>query len=399
MCWGYGPKEGAQRTNTVQKYLIENTRLGIPVIFHGEGLHGYQAVGATHFPQAIALASTWDPALHERIFTAVAQEMRARGESQVFTPLLDLARDPRWGRTERPMARIRTSSRGWESPASVASRAKARSSTKTMSSRPSNTSRLQPARARYQLLAGNYSERVIRENFLKTFQAAITEAGAMSVMPSYNEVDGIPSHANRQFLQKILREEWGFEGIVVSDYGGIGQLYSFHFVAHGPEEAAKKALEAGVDIELPDIDCYGTLIDQVRNGTISEAVLDRAVARILRAKFLLGLFDNPYVDPDRAVQVTNCQEHRDLALLAAHKAAVLLKNEGRLLPLDRKAIKKLAVIGPNAGDVHLGGYSWEPRTGVSILDGIRAKVGGDIDVRYAEGCRITEAFRSGSRTR
>ncbi|MFC1573695.1 glycoside hydrolase family 3 N-terminal domain-containing protein [Candidatus Latescibacterota bacterium] len=390
LCWGYDPKEGAQRTNTLQKYLMEQTRLGIPAIIHGEGLHGYQAEGATHFPQAIALASAWDPELHERIYRAVAKEMRARGTSQAFTPVLGLARDPRWGRTEETygedpylISKLGVACvMGFQGQGSAIGKDNVIATVKhyAVYSQPERGINFSP---------GNFSERIIRENFLMPFHATITEAGSMSIMASYNEIDGIPAHASKKFLQTILREEWGFDGFVVSDYGGVAHLHNFHYVAHDQSEAAKMALEAGIDIELPDVDCYATIVDQVKAGTLSEAVLDRAAARMLKAKFLLGLFEDPYVDPDRAVAVTNCKEHRDLALEAAKKAAVLLKNEDSLLPLDQKKIKRLAVIGPNADGVHLGGYSWEPRKGIGILEGITNKVSGDIDVRYALGCNIT----------
>jgi beta-glucosidase len=241
---------------------------------------------------------------------------------------------------------------------------------------------------------GNFSERVVRGEFLVPFRAAVTEAGVMSVMPSYNEVDGVPSHINRWLLQEVLREEWGFPGLVVSDYSGISQLFNTNFVARDREEAARKSLDAGVDVDLPNGDTFGTLPEQVRNGKVSEATLDRAVARVLRAKFLLGLFERPYVDPDYAARITNPPEHRALALRAAHRVITLLKNDGNLLPLDRTKIKRLAVIGPNAADVHLGGYSWEPREGVSVLEGIKSKAGKSIEIRYAEGCRITENIPS-----
>ncbi|MBN1291597.1 MAG: glycoside hydrolase family 3 C-terminal domain-containing protein [Candidatus Latescibacteria bacterium] len=393
LCWGYGPKEGAERTNAVQKYLMENTRLGIPVIFHGEGLHGYQAEGATHFPQAIALASTWDPELHEQIFQVVAKEMRARGTAQAFTPVLGLARDPRWGRTEETygedpylISRMGVACvKGFQGEGPTIGNDHVISTVKhyAVYSQPERGINYGP---------GNYSERIIRDQFLLPFYATITEAGALSVMPSYNEIDGIPAHANKKFLQRILREDWGFEGFIVSDYSGVSHLHNFHFVAHDKYEAAKMALEAGIDIELPDIDCYGTLVEQIRGGRISEAVLDKAVKRVLKAKFLLGLFDDPYVEPDKAVTITNCKEHRDLALKAAYKAAVLLKNESNLLPLDKSKIKSIAVVGPNAGDIHLGGYSWEPRTGISILEGLKNKVGDKIKIRYSEGCKITKGI-------
>ncbi|MFC1541208.1 glycoside hydrolase family 3 N-terminal domain-containing protein [Candidatus Latescibacterota bacterium] len=389
--WGHGPKAGAELVNTVQRFLVENTRLGIPAITHGEGLHGYMAVGATHFPQAIALASTWDDELTEKIYSVVAKEMRARGISQALTPVLGLAREPRWGRTEETFGEDPylvtkmgvASVKGFQGTGPFIDNEHVISTVKHFAvySQPERGINYSP---------GNFSERIIRENFLKPFQAAITEAGAHSVMPSYNEIDGVPLHANRKFLQNILREEWGFDGIVVADYSGISQLITRHYVAHDKYEAAKMALEAGVDIELPSIDCNPTIIEQIKDGRISEKTLDKAVLRILRMKFLLGLFENPYADPSYAEKITNCKEHADLALEAAYNSAVLLKNDNNMLPLDKNAIKSLAIIGPNAADIHLGGYSWEPRTGISILEGIRNKVGKDIEVKYALGCKITE---------
>jgi len=221
----------------------------------------------------------------------------------------------------------------------------------------------------------NYSERVLREIFLPSFKTAVTEGGIMSVMASYNEIDGVPSHANTWLLEKILRQEWGFKGYVVSDYDGVSQLDTLHHVANGKEDAARLALEAGVDIELPDPDCFPLLLNLVREGKVSEASIDKAVARNLRAKFLLGLFEHPYVDPDRAVTVTNSRVHRELAAEAARRSIVLLKNENNLLPLDRSKLRSIAIIGPNADRVHLGGYSDDPGRGVSVRQGINEKVG------------------------
>ncbi len=209
-------------------------------------------------------------------------------------------------------------------------------------------------------------------------------------MPSYNELDGIPSHKSRWLLEQVLRREWGFPGLVVSDYFAIRQLFDRHGVAADLADAARQALLAGVDVELPDIDAYATLVQQVKDGRIAEAAVDRAVARVLRAKLLAGLFEEPYVDPDRAEKVANTAAHQALALEAARKAIVLLKNDKSLLPLDRKKIRALAVIGPNARTAHLGGYSSDPGRGVSILQGITDKAGAGVKVLYAEGVRITE---------
>jgi beta-glucosidase len=386
-----GPRDGAIFANAVQKWLIENTRLGIPAIFHDEILHGHMARGSTSFPQPIALASTWDPEFIEKVFTAGALETRARGSQQVLGPNLDLAREPRWGRTEETygedpylvsrMAVAIVKALQGPGPTINGDHVIATAKHFAAHGQPEGGTNIAPA---------NYSERVLREFFLPSFKAAVKEGGIMSVMASYNEIDGVPSHANSWLLEKVLRQEWGFKGQVVSDYYGIPQLQDLHHVASDKEEAARLALEAGVDIELPDPDCFPLLLNLVREGKVSEASVDKAVARNLRAKFLIGLFENPYVDPDRAVRVTNSREHRELAAEAARRSIVLLKNENNLLPLDRSRLRSLAVIGPNADRVHLGGYSDDPGRGVSVLQGITEKVGKKIKVTYAEGCKITQ---------
>lgn len=386
------PMESAIITNTLQKYVIENTRLGIPIIFHEEGLHGHMAPGGTSFPQAIALASTWDPDLVEEIFTAVAAEIRARGSHQALTPVLGIAREPRWGRTEETygedpylVSRMGVACvKGFQGKGPNIDKQHVIATPKhfAVHSQPEGGQNCAPC---------NFSERIIREMFLPPFEAVVTEAGAMSIMPSYNEIDGIPLHANKKLLQSILRNEWGFQGFVVSDYRGISKLQIQHHIVSNKADAAKKALEAGVDIELPQIDCYKTLIQQVKDGKVSKVDLDKAVSRILRAKFLLSLFEDPYADPDYAKRITNSKEHRELALKTARKAIILLKNEGNLLPLDRKKIKSMAVIGPNADICHLGGYSDKPDYTVSILQGIKEKVGSDIKVLFSKGCKITKS--------
>jgi beta-glucosidase len=237
----------------------------------------------------------------------------------------------------------------------------------------------------------NFSERELRETFLVPFQAAVQEAHVGSVMASYNEIDGIPSHVNPWLLDRVLRQEWGFRGYVTSDGGGLQMLVETHHVAADFAEAARKALAAGVDYDLSDGAVYATLLDQVRDGKIPESELDLAVTRVLEAKFRLGLFENPYVDPDYAQKITNSAEHQQLALKVAQKSIVLLKNDKNLLPLDLQKLKTIAVIGPNAADVHLGGYSRDPGAGnqISILDGIKKRVPASVKVLYTEGCKIT----------
>ncbi|HEX5085114.1 MAG TPA: glycoside hydrolase family 3 N-terminal domain-containing protein [Blastocatellia bacterium] len=385
-------RQSAIYANAVQKWLKENTRLGIPAMFHDEALHGHMATGSTSFPTPISLASSWDPELISRIFTVAALESRIRGGHQVLGPNLDLARDPRWGRTEETYG---------EDPY-LASRLGVACIKALQGPGPGVDGEHVMATAKHYAAHGqpesgtnvgpsNISERILREIFLPTFEAAVKEAGVLSVMPSYNEIDGVPSHASHLLLQKILRQEWGFRGLIAADYNAIEQLQTLHHVAANRAEAAKLALEAGVDIELPDPDVYPSLIQLINDGKVSMATLDRSVANVLRAKFMLGLFENPYVDPERAVKLTNSKAHKDLAAEAARRSITLLKNEGGLLPLDRAKLKSIAIIGPNAAGVHLGGYSdAAPGHGVSVLEGVRNKAGEQIKVNYAEGCKITK---------
>ena len=376
--------------NALQRFLREETRLGIPALGLGEGLHGYMAHDATSFPQAIALASTWDPALVERVFTVVAREMRARGAHYVLSPVLDLALDPRWGRTEETYgedphlaARLGVAAvRGLQGPAFNGDPQRVLATAKHFAAhgQPEAGTNAAPA---------NYAERTLRELFLAPFRAAVQEAGVGAVMAAYHEINGIPCHINPWLLGQVLREEWGFDGFVISDGWGVDDLYRLHFVAADAADAARQSLLSGVDVELGR--CFIHLAEAVHTGRVPQTRLDEAVSRILTVKFQLGLFEDPYVDPGRALHLTNHPDHQALALEAARKALVLLKNEGDLLPLDPAGTHTLAVIGPNAAELRLGGYSGDPGRGVTILDGIQARVGQQTNVLYAEGCRITEA--------
>jgi beta-glucosidase len=235
------------------------------------------------------------------------------------------------------------------------------------------------------------SERTMREVVLPPFKAAITEAGALSVMPSYNEIDGIPAHANKWLLMDVLRTEWDFKGYVVSDYGGVVQLGDFHHLALNDTDAGKIAMLAGVDMELDNPYCFSTLLESMKGSQELRRALDRAVRGILTVKFKLGLFDDPYVDPEVAAQVNHMDENLGLSLKAAEESIVLLKNSHRILPLDKSKYKRIAVIGPHANTMHYGGYAHhDTRSGITFYDGIKQMVGDKIDVRHAEGCRIHE---------
>ncbi|HKW17891.1 MAG TPA: CIA30 family protein [Terriglobales bacterium] len=386
----FPPKRAATLRNALQRYQMEKTRLGIPQLFMGEALHGFMEYGSTSFPQAIGLASTWDPALVKQVFTAAGDEAGATGIGQVFTPVLDLARDPRWGRTEETygedpylVSRMAVAAvTGLQGDQFFIGRDHVMATMKhfAVHGQPEGGTNTAP---------GNYSERVIRETFLVPFEAAVKEGHVGSVMASYNEIDGIPSHINHWLLGKVLRQEWGFPGFVTSDGDGLQMLVETHHVAATKADAARLAIAAGVDYDLSDGSVYRTLLEQVRQGIVPEAELDRAVSRILAAKFRLGLFDNPYVDADAAERITNSAEHRKITLKAAQETIVLLKNEKNLLPLDLNKLKTIAVIGPDADQLHLGGYSRNPLHGVSILQGIQDRVGSKAKVVYAEGGRFT----------
>jgi beta-glucosidase len=392
---GLTAKDNAQLTNDIQRFFIEESRLGIPVIFHEECLHGQAAREGTSFSQPIGLGATFDPDLVERLYTMTAAEARARGTHQALTPVVDVAREPRWGRVEETfgedpwlVSRMGVAAvRGFQGDATFADGRRLIATMKHFAAHGQPESGINCAPA-------NVSIRILREVFLSTFKAAILEGGAMSVMASYNEVDGVPSHANRWLLEDVLRKEWGFTGFVVSDYFAIRELaerpelYGHHVAVDG-REAAALAVRAGVDIELPDPDCYLNLPALVREGVIPESLIDDRVRPMLRAKFRAGLFERPYVDPEAAERIVREPAHRALANEAATKTITLLKNDGPLLPIDTSKVRTIAVIGPNADRVMLGGYSGVPLHSSTVLQGIRDRVPAGVDILYHEGCTIT----------
>ena len=392
---GLGPRATAELSNAIQRLFVEKSRLGIPVIFHEECLHGQAARDATSFCQPIGLAATFDPELVESLYTMTALEARLRGAHQALTPVVDVARDPRWGRVEETfgedphlVSRMGVAAvRGFQGDATFKGKTRVIATLKHFAAHGAPESGLNCAPAEVSL-------HTLRDVILVPFRTAITEGGALSVMPSYNEVDGVPSHANVWLLRDVLRKEWGFKGFAVSDYYAIWEMADRpdthgHHVARDKKEAAALAVRAGVNIELPEPDCYLHLVELVREGTLRESELDALVAPMLEAKFRLGLFDDPYVDPAEAERVVGCDAHRKLALRAARETITLLKNDAGLLPLDPSRLRSIAVIGPNAARPMLGGYSGVPKQVVTVLEGIKAAVKGRVDVRYCEGCKIT----------
>jgi beta-glucosidase len=384
------PAQTLAFTNAVQKYLVENTRLGIPAIFHEEALHGHAGRNATSFPQAIGLASSWDPQLIEQAYTIAAQEMRAIGTHQALAPVLDVARDPRWGRIEETLgedpylvAELGVAAvNGFQGRADGIGKDRVIATLKHLAGHGEPTGGLNTAPA-------PIGERSLRENFLPPFEAAVKVAHARSVMASYNEIDGIPSHSNVDLLQNILRGEWGFNGVVVSDYFAIAELINRHHLAADKSEAALMALAAGVDVETPDGDAYKTIIELVNNKKISVKKIDQAVARVLHEKFVLGLFDNPYTTVTDVDAFVGNEQHVAVALRAAEKSMVLLKNDKNILPLNKATIKSVALIGPHVDETLIGGYSDVPKKTVSILQGLQEYLGDDVVLNYEKGTLLT----------
>jgi beta-glucosidase len=392
---GKNAREMAELTNAVQRFFVEHSRLGIPVIFHEECLHGHAGIDATSFSQPIGLGTTFDPDLVERLYAMTAAEVRARGAQQALTPVVDVARDPRWGRVEETYGEDPylngvlgvAAVKGFQGDGKFADKKRVIATLKHFAAhgQPESGNNCAPV---------SISERHLRETFLSTFKRALEDGGAISVMASYNEIDGVPSHANRWLLRDVLRKEWGFKGYIVSDYYAIRELAERpelygHHVAKDSKEAAYLAVKAGVNIELPEPDCYNHLIDLVQEGTLEERELDELLAPMLEYKFKLGMFEDPYADPDEAERLVGCEEHRQLALEAARKTIALLKNEGGIAPLDPNKVGTIAVIGPNADRVLLGGYSGKPKHASTVLEGIRNRLSESAKVLYHEGCKIT----------
>jgi beta-glucosidase len=416
------PGESATFANAIQKFLREETRLGIPAIIHEESCAGYTARDATCFPQAIGLASTWEPELIEQMGEVIRRQMRAAGAHQTLAPVLDVARDPRWGRTEETFG---------EDPYLIAQMGIAY----VRGVQGPDLSRGIACTGKHFLGYGaseggmnwapaHIPRRELLEVYATPFEAVIKEAGLVSVMNSYAEIDGVPLGASRELLHDLLRGPLGFDGVVVSDYFTVATLASYHGVAADEAEAARLALEAGVDVELPALQCYGEPLRQaIEAGRVDVARIDDAVRRLLRLKLRLGLFESPYVDAGAAAAVFDTPAQRRLAHRLAQKSIVLLKNDGTL-PLAAD-LRSLAVIGPCAGSVRLlqGDYHYpahlevmfgEIREGdpsprpagavdlaqhfvpmVSVLEGIRRRAAAHTQIVYARGCDVLTASRDG----
>ena len=387
---GLNPELAAKAGNALQKYVMENTRLGIPMFLAEEAPHGHMAIGATVFPTGIGMAATWSPELVKEVGQVIAKEIRSQGGHISYGPVLDLTRDPRWSRVEETFGEDPVLS-GILGASMVDGLGGGNLSQKyaTIATLKHFLAYAVPEGGQN----GNYASvgiRDLHQNFLPPFRKAI-DSGALSVMTSYNSIDGIPCTSNHYLLTQLLRNEWKFCGFVVSDLYSIEGIHESHFVALTKENAAIQSVTAGVDVDLGG-DAYTNLCHAVQSGQMDKAVIDTAVCRVLRMKFEMGLFEHPYVDPKIAAKTVRRKEHIELARKIAQSSITLLKNENSILPLS-KTINKVAVIGPNADNRYnmLGDYTapQEDSNVKTVLDGILTKLSPS-RVEYVRGCAIRD---------
>ena len=389
---GLDPQLAAETGNALQRYVMEHTRLGIPVFLAEECPHGHMAIGTTVFPTGIGLAASWSPQLLEKVGSVISRELRLQGGHIAYGPVLDLVRDPRWGRVEETFGEDQVLS-----AALVDGMIKGEGEGDL--TKPNSVITTLKHFIAYGIPEGGQNGnsshvgiRELHERFLPPFKSAI-DAGALSVMTSYNSIDGIPCTGNSYLLTSLLRDEWKFRGLVVSDLYSIEGLHGSHFVAPTMKDAAVMAAKSGLDVDLGG-DAFVNLINAVQQGRISESVIDTAVCRVLRLKFEMGLFEHPYVSPKLAKNVVRGKEHIDIARQAAQQAIVLLKNNG-ILPLSKET--KIAVIGPNADNRYnmLGDYT-APQEGSNVktvLDGITSKLKTS-QIEYVRGCAIRDSLHT-----
>jgi beta-glucosidase len=374
---GQTAKQTLEKINSIQRYFVEQTRLGIPMIAFDEALHGLVRAEATAFPQAIALASTWDTTLMSRVATSIAQESKSRGIRLILSPVVNLATDVRWGRVEETYG---------EDPVLSAAMGIAFVSAFEKRGVITNPKHFvvnhgDGGRDSYPI---HFNERLLEETYFVPFKAVIKQGGARSIMTAYNSLDGSPCSANDWLLNKKLKQDWGFRGFVLSDAGATGGANVLHFTSGDYATSGKNAVENGLDVIFQTAYEHHELFDKYfLDGSMDPAVIDSTVARVLRAKFELGLFDNPYLQ-EKDLEKWSLAEHRQLAKEAAIKSAVLLKNENATLPFN-SSVKKIALIGVDAIEARLGGYSGPGNHKISIMEGLAKRAGNKIKINYAPG--------------
>ncbi|GAA3965779.1 glycoside hydrolase family 3 N-terminal domain-containing protein [Pedobacter ginsengiterrae] len=393
---GLNPELAAKATNAIQKYAIENTRLGIPVLLSEECPHGHMAIGTTVFPTAIGQGSTFNPDLINKVATAIAKETRLQGGHVGYGPVLDLAREPRWSRVEETYGEDHVlNSRMGEAMVKGFQGNNLKSGVNIVATLKHFAAYGAPEGG-HNGGSINVGLRSLHQFYLPPFKAAV-KAGALSVMTAYNSIDAIPCSSNEFLLNDLLRTEWGFNGFVVSDLNSISGLMANHHIAANSADAAALAINAGLDADLSGVGYGKALRDAVKAGKVSTKTLDTAVSRVLRIKFNMGLFENPYVNVETAKNNVRTKENIDLARQVARESIVLLKNNDHLLPLS-KSLKNIAVLGPNADNIYnqLGDYT-APQTEeniVTVLEGIKNKLSSATKINYVKGCSIRDTTNS-----
>ncbi|HVU08341.1 MAG TPA: glycoside hydrolase family 3 N-terminal domain-containing protein [Verrucomicrobiae bacterium] len=385
----------ARLYNTVQAWVIKSNRLGIPALFLEEGLHGYMAYDQTVFPQSVNLASTWNPKLARETGAAIAAEARANGVDMILGPVLDVARDPRWGRVEEDFGEDPYLSGQLGLAYVQGMQGNSLATDHTCIAEPKHFAAHGSPESGLNTSPVHVGEREVRTVMLKSFEPAVREGHAMGIMAAYNDIDGVPCTANPWLLNQVLRDEWGFEGFVLSDLGAIRRLYDTHHVAATPADAVCLAINSGVDMQFYDFDhqvYQNAIVAGVMTGKISTNTIDQAVARILKLKFALGLFDHPFVDETLNAKVRRSPEHLALSLEVARQSMCLLKNENHLLPLP-KNLKCVAVIGTNADITRLGDYAdvATENSEFGMLNQIKKIVSPQTRILFSDGNRIDEA--------
>lgn len=382
------------QTNTIQQWVMAHNRLGIPTLFVEEALHGYDV--GTVFPAPLNLAATWDPEVARQTAAAIASEARSNGVGMILAPVLDLARDPRWGRIEEDFGED-TYLTGQMALAYVkGAQGESLASDHTLISEPKHFAGHGSPEGGTNTSPVHMGERELRSVMLKGFEPAIVDGHAMGVMAAYHEIDGVPVTADPFLLKTVLRDEWHFQGFVLSDLGAIKRLYNVHHVAATPKDAVCMAIHSGVDMQFYDFDhdvFQKALIDCVHEGKLPQADVDRAARSVLRAKFALGLFDKPLVDTALHATVDRSPEHLATSLKSARESMTLLRNDGNLLPLS-SSLRRIAVIGPNGNVARYGDYEKEQNgLRINIVDGIRKLVPA-ATVTFDAGTEIPAAVAS-----
>jgi beta-glucosidase len=385
----------ARLYNQAQSWIIKSNRLGIPALFIEEGLHGYMDYGETVFPQSINLASTWNPELARQTGAAIAAQARANGVAMILGPVLDVARDPRWGRVEEDFGEdpYLTGQLGLAYVEGM--QGDSLNTDHTVIAEPKHFAGHGSPEGGLNTAPVHAGEREVRSIMLKSFEPAVREGKAMGIMAAYHDIDGVPCTANPWLLNKVLRDEWGFKGFVLSDLGAIRRLYDTHHVADSSTNAVLLALNSGVDMQFYDFDhstFQDAIVNGVKTGRLSEATLDQAVTRVLRVKFLLGLFDHPFVDENLDATVRHSRSSAALSLESARESMCLLKNKDNLLPL-KKDLPRIAVIGPNANIARLGDYSEAAHENAEegMWEQIKQLVSTNTEVSFSHGEDINEA--------